>query len=121
MEHNYKIYMHKNKINGKVYIGQTSKSLDERCGKNGSGYIGCIRFYNAIQKYGWNNFEHEIIEDNILDGGFGEKVASYLGDKDIKVLNYGQKRVYTDQVPLKEILKDNRMTVDQIVEDIENA
>ncbi|MCT7688814.1 MAG: 1-deoxy-D-xylulose 5-phosphate synthase, partial [Lactobacillus crispatus] len=28
---------------------------------------------------------------------------------------------YTDQVPLKEILKDNRMTVDQIVEDIENA
>ena len=67
MKHNYKIYMHKNKINGKVYIGQTSKSLDERCGKNGSGYIGCIRFYNAIQKYGWDNFEHEIIEDNILD------------------------------------------------------
>jgi 1-deoxy-D-xylulose-5-phosphate synthase len=61
------------------------------------------------------------LEDNILDGGFGEKVASYLGDKDVKVLNYGQKRVYTDQVPLKDILKDNRMTVDQIVEDVKNA
>ena len=61
------------------------------------------------------------IEDNILDGGFGEKVASYLGDKDIKVLNYGQKRIYTDQTPLKETLKDNRMTTDQIVEDIKNA
>lgn len=51
----------------------------------------------------------------------GEKVASYLGDKDVKILNYGQKRVYTDQVPLKQILKDNRMTVDQIVEDVKNA
>ena len=48
-------------------------------------------------------------------------VASYLGDKNVKVLNYGQKRVYTDQIPLKEILKDNRMTVDQIVEDVKNA
>lgn len=81
MEHNYKIYMHKNKINGKVYIGQTSKSLDERCGKNGSGYIGCIRFYNAIQKYGWDNFEHEIIEDNILDRETANK-------KEIFILNY---------------------------------
>ncbi|WP_279036199.1 1-deoxy-D-xylulose-5-phosphate synthase [Lactobacillus intestinalis] len=61
------------------------------------------------------------LEDNLVDGGFGEKVASYLGDKDVKILNYGQKRVYTDQVPLKQILKDNRMTVDQIVEDIKNA
>ena len=61
------------------------------------------------------------LEDNILDGGLGEKIASYLGDKDVKVLNYGQKRVYTDQVPLDEILKDNRMTVYQIVEDVKNA
>ena len=61
------------------------------------------------------------LEDNILDGGLGGKIASYLGDKDVKVLNYGQKRVYTDQVPLDEILKDNRMTVDQIVEDVKNA
>ena len=61
------------------------------------------------------------LEDNLLDGGFGEKVASYLGNKDVKVLNYGQKRVYTDQIPLNDILKDNRMTVDQIVEDVKNA
>ena len=60
------------------------------------------------------------LEDNLLDGGFGEKVASYLGNKDVKVLNYGQKRVYTDQIPLNDILKDNRMTVDQIVEDVKN-
>lgn len=61
------------------------------------------------------------LEDNLLDGGFGEKVASYLGNKHVKVLNYGQKRVYTDQIPLNIILKNNRMTVDQIVEDVKNA
>ena len=58
------------------------------------------------------------LEDNVLSGGFGEKVASYLGDRDVKVLNYGQKRVYTDQVPLEKIYEENRLTVDQIVEDI---
>lgn len=67
--------------------------------------------------------DHEVIvtlEDNSLDGGFGEKVASYLGAT-TKVLNFGQKRVYTDQIPLEQIYKDNHLTVDQIVEDIKNV
>ena len=67
--------------------------------------------------------DHEVIvtlEDNSLDGGLGEKVASYLGAK-TKVLNFGQKRVYTDQIPLEQIYKDNHLTVDQIVEDIKNV
>ena len=76
---------------------------------------------DALDKLAKENKVIVTIEDNTLDGGFGEKVASYLGDKDVKVLNYGQKRVYTDQTPLKDILKENRMTVDQIVEDIKNA
>lgn len=76
---------------------------------------------DALDKLATENKVIVTIEDNTLDGGFGEKVASYLGDKNVKVLNYGQKRVYTDQIPLKEILKDNRMTVDQIVEDVKNA
>jgi 1-deoxy-D-xylulose-5-phosphate synthase len=65
--------------------------------------------------------QHKLIvtlEDNSLDGGFGEKVASYLGDKDVKVLNYGQKRVYTDQVPLEQIYQENHLTVDQLLADI---
>ena len=76
---------------------------------------------DALDKLAKENKVIVTIEDNTLDGGFGEKVASYLGDKDVKVLNYGQKRVYTDQTPLKDILKDNRLTVEQIVEDIKNA
>ena len=76
---------------------------------------------DALDKLAKENKVIVTIEDNTLDGGFGEKVASYLGEKDVKVLNYGQKRFYTDQTPLKDILKDNRMTVEQIVEDIKNA
>jgi len=63
----YTIYMHKNKINSKVYIGQTCTTLKCRFGKNGIYYIGCPAFYRAIQKYGWNNFEHIVLEENISD------------------------------------------------------
>lgn len=61
----WKIYKHTNKINGKCYIGQTCrKNVSERW-NNGKGYNGTI-FAKAIEKYGWDNFNHEIIEDNIL-------------------------------------------------------
>ncbi len=60
------------------------------------------------------------LEDNILDGGFGEKVASYLGGKDVKVLNYGQSRVYTDEMPVDKIYQQNHLTVNQIIDDIQN-
>lgn len=65
---------------------------------------------------------HELIvtlEDNALDGGFGQKVASYLGKH--KVLNFGQKREYTDQVPLDQIYRENHLTKDQIIADIKNV
>lgn len=55
------IYQHINKINNKRYIGQTNGTLERRS-RNGFGYQDCPRFWNAIQKYGWDNFSHEIIE-----------------------------------------------------------
>ena len=65
LDKSYIIYMHKNLINNKVYIGQTNQTLATRC-KNGEGYIDSPKFYNAIQKYGWNNFEHIILEKDIV-------------------------------------------------------
>jgi len=57
----YSVYQHKNKINGKVYIGITSTSLEKRAGLNGNNYSKNTLFYRAIQKYGWDNFEHTIM------------------------------------------------------------
>jgi group I intron endonuclease len=60
----FKIYIHLNKINNKAYIGQTCQTLDKRCG-NGVCYKHSPHFWNAIQKYGWGNFEHIIWADNL--------------------------------------------------------
>lgn len=54
---NFTVYIHRNKINNKAYIGQTCQGLSQRWGR-GSMYKTCSLFYKAIQKYGWDNFEH---------------------------------------------------------------
>ena len=59
------IYKYTNKINNKIYIGQTCQNIEDRAGKNGKGYITSSRFYNAIQKYGWDNFQCEILYENL--------------------------------------------------------
>lgn len=58
------VYAHRNIINNKLYIGITSQKPNERFGKNGECYRNQV-FFNAIQKYGWNNFEHIILFDNL--------------------------------------------------------
>ena len=60
------------------------------------------------------------LEDGILDGGFGSNIASYYGDSNIKVKNYGLKKEFIDRYDVEEILKENRLTPNQIVEDIKN-
>lgn len=57
----YTVYQHKNKINGKVYIGITSQKPEQRWGPQGCNYKSSPHFYSAIQKYSWNNFEHNIL------------------------------------------------------------
>ena len=59
------IYAHINKTNGKMYIGVTSIRPQKRWGCKGEKYKGCVKFYSAILKYGWDNFEHEIIASNL--------------------------------------------------------
>lgn len=58
----YKVYEHVNKINGKRYIGITCRELGQRWGKDGANYRFNEHFWNAINKYGWNEgFEHRTL------------------------------------------------------------
>lgn len=61
---NYCVYAHVNKTNGKMYIGITNNA-EHRWARNGEQYRGCIHFYNAIQKYGWDGFDHIVLISNI--------------------------------------------------------
>lgn len=56
---NYCVYIHRNTINNKAYIGISIHGDDpNRRWQNGKGYVKQPLFYNAILKYGWDNFEH---------------------------------------------------------------
>lgn len=98
------VYVHKNKINNKKYVGITSVSPKRRW-RNGTGYKCCRYFYSAIQKYGWDNFDHIIVktglthfEANIYEMllikslktqspeyGYNILSGGYLGTKDFKM------------------------------------
>ena len=65
--------------------------------------------------------DHSVVvtlEDGILDGGFGEKIARFYGDSDMKVLNYGLKKEFLDRHDIGELLRKNRLKADLIVEDL---
>jgi group I intron endonuclease len=63
-EKKFTVYEHLNSKNGKRYIGITSQALSRRF-RNGEGYKSCVLFYRAIQKYGWDNFNHNILYKNL--------------------------------------------------------
>lgn len=121
----YCIYKHTSP-SGKVYIGQTCrKNLQKRFLYMGIGYKDCPYFWNAIQKYGWNNIKHEILAEgltkqqadkyeknlikqykdlgisyNVTDGGDGSKGTSF---------NTNKIPIYKDEIIKridKEILKE---------------
>ena len=58
------------------------------------------------------------LEDGVLDGGFGEKITRFYGDSDMKVLNYGSFKEFTDRASMSELNKKYRLIPELIVEDI---
>lgn len=68
--------------------------------------------------------DHELVltlEDGILEGGFGQKVASFYGDSDVKVENFGIEKFFPDRYDVNELLKDNGVTVENITEFVEKS
>lgn len=65
--------------------------------------------------------DHDVIvtlEDGILDGGFGEKIARFYGRSHQKVLNYGLQKKFLDRYDVAEVLRQNRLTAEQIAGDV---
>ncbi len=61
------IYIHKNLLNGKVYVGKTTQKPSRRFRKtNIIHYKNCSAFYNALKSYGWDNFCTEVIACSLL-------------------------------------------------------
>lgn len=58
------------------------------------------------------------LEDGIMNGGFGEKIARFYGSSDMKVYNYGLKKEFLDRYDVNEVLKENHLTAEQIVNDV---
>lgn len=64
-ESGWKVYVHINKLNNKKYVGITSKDNPNHRWNSGRGYAENPHFYSAITKYGWDEFEHIILYDNL--------------------------------------------------------
>ncbi|MFK4965739.1 1-deoxy-D-xylulose-5-phosphate synthase [Lactococcus garvieae] len=61
------------------------------------------------------------IEDGVLDGGFGQKVAGYLGQFGVKTLNYGAKKEFNDSVAMEELYDRYHLTPELMIADILEA
>lgn len=66
--------------------------------------------------------DHKLVvtlEDGVLEGGFGQKIATYYGPTNMIVKNYGIKNSFPDRYNVEELLIENGITVEKIAEDIE--
>lgn len=129
MRNDYVIYIHRNIINGKVYIGQT-RNLSERWRCNGKNYFNSVKFYNAIKKYGWGNFTHEVLYSNLnkqaadklerelivkynsIDDGYNLKeggARGELSEESIKKMSNSLKKGYFDFPERREKIRNKAL------------
>lgn len=73
---NYTVYKH-TAPNGKIYIGITGQNIKKRW-SNGTNYKNNEHFCNAIKKYGWNNFSHEILFEKLTKEEACEKEVELI-------------------------------------------
>lgn len=106
----YCVYIHTNKINGKIYVGQTvhGDNLEKRWGRNGAGYKSSPRFWSAICQYGWDGFEHEVVasrltldEANHFEELLIEKLDTTNLDKGYNLKSGGENNLLSDEAKQK--------------------
>lgn len=122
---NYCVYVHINKINGKMYIGQ-SYNIKERWRCKGKNYFNSIKFFNAIKKYGWDNFYHLIIDEGLtieeadaleksliqsldtINNGYNLKeggARGALSPKSLKKMGDSVRKTFTEHPEIKEKIR----------------
>ena len=112
--------MFKPAIKGRV----PAKEVKEELKKSGiNATLINPRFITGIDDELLNKLKqnHKVVitlEDGVLDGGFGEKIARFYGPFDIKVLNYGAAKEFPDRVPLDDLYTRYRLKKELIAQDV---
>ena len=81
------------------------------------------RFLTGLDKELLNSLKenHKLVvtvEDGIVEGGYGQTVASYLGNTELRVQNYGIDKKFYDRYNVEELMKENGLTVENIVKNV---
>ncbi|MGG7159792.1 1-deoxy-D-xylulose-5-phosphate synthase [Clostridium baratii] len=97
------------------------KALKEKMGVDAT--VINPRFITGIDKELLESLKdtHELVitlEDGMLDGGFGEKITRFYGTSDMKVLNFGSNKEFTDRISLDELYERYHLKEDLILDDI---
>lgn len=82
------VYCHENLTNHKKYIGITSQKPNQRW-RDGKGYKSSPHFYRAIQKYGWDGFEHKILYENLTEEEAKEYEVKLISEFNTRDDDYG--------------------------------
>ena len=103
---------------------QVKKELRDKLGINAT--LINPKFITGIDKELLEDLkkDHELVitlEDGLLNGGFGEKIARFYGNSDMKVLNYGSEKEFTDRIPVDKFYQKYRLKKELIAEDIKNC
>ena len=109
---------------GRLLIDQTNEALAAELAKHGiDATIVNPRFATGIDEQTLAGLcaDHQVVvtlENGVIDGGFGEKIARFYGPRDMKVLVKGLKKEFYDKVPYNELMERNHLTPQQIAEDV---
>lgn len=106
------VVVHINTLKGKGYAPA------EKCKEQWHSYYITGLDEALLTKLKQNHDTVITLEDGILDGGFGEKIARFYGASNMKVMNYGLKKEFLDRYDVDAVLKENHLTAEQIVEDV---
>ena len=104
MDRNYKVYVHIHKVNGKRYYGITCQKVNRRW-RNGKRYSYNQHFWNAINKYGWDNFEHIVIARGLTKDEAKWVKIELIREWDTTNPEYGYNVGYKSKIVSKEARK----------------